>query len=250
MQNNADAPSLVENTVPVHTAAGDMPTFIVHPAKGGPFPVIVMLMDAGGIRDGLRQNARDLATQNYYVMLPNLFHRSAGTGPIEDLHDMARITELNTGLKNEDAVGDVAACARHAGQDAHARDADHIGLIGYCMGGRLSVTVAQALGEQVAAVVSLHPGYMATRSESSPHLFLDNIKAKVYFGLAETDPHLSSGQVERLKAALDRTGVDYQMEILPGTEHGFAVPGRETYSASGARAAEMRARELFASQLQ
>jgi carboxymethylenebutenolidase len=240
---------MTETEITVRAGAHDMPVFVAHPDTGAPFPVVVMLMDGGGIREGLRENARSLAAQGYFVMLPNLFHRSAGTGPIGDLFDMDRITELNTGLKTADVVDDVVACARRAAQDANARGADHLGLIGYCMGGRLAVTVAQALGDRVAAVASLHPGYMATRSEASPHLFLDNIKARVYFGLAETDPHLSPGQVSRLKAALDENGVDYRLEIIPGTEHGYAVPGRDTYCADGARKAEAEALALFRARL-
>lgn len=239
----------MEYEVQVSTDNGVMPVFVAHPDTAGPFPLVVMLMDAGGIRDGLKENARRMAADGYYVMLPNLFHRSAGTGPIEDLHDMDRITVLNTGLNNADVIRDVAACATFAASQPPATATDHFGLIGYCMGGRLGVTIAQALGDKVAAVVSLHPGYMATRSAQSPHLFLDNIKARIYFGVAERDEHLSPGQVARLEEALQAHGVDYRLETLPGTEHGYAVPGRTTYHAQGADHARQQARVLFAETL-
>jgi carboxymethylenebutenolidase len=170
-----------ECSLMVETYSGAMPVFAVRPRAGGSLPLVIMLMDGGGIREGLRDNARRLAAAGYAVMLPNLFHRSATTGPIEDLEDMERITALNTGLSNGDVVLDVDACIQSAGIDAGS---GKIGLIGYCMGGRLSITVAQAMGERVSAVVSLHPGYMATRAATSPHLFLDNVKAKVFFGVA------------------------------------------------------------------
>lgn len=234
-----------EQTFDVGTGSGSMPVFVTYPENGGPFPLVVMLMDAGGIRDGLKENARLLASDGYFVMLPNLFHRSAGTGPIEDLHDMDRITQLNTGLNNADVVADVAACAAFAAGHEAATATGHFGLIGYCMGGRLGVTVAQALGGSVAAVVSLHPGYMATRSPTSPHLFLDSIKARIYFGVAEHDEHLSPGQVARLETALKENGVDYRLETLPGTHHGYAVPGRTTYHPQGAGHARAQARALF-----
>ena len=238
-----------ERQMSITTGQDLMSVFVAHPDQGGPFPAVVMLMDGGGIREGLRRNARELAAEGYFVLLPDLFHRSSGTGPTEDLFDMDRMTELNTGLNREDVVADVVACIGHAARDPNARNTDRVGLIGYCMGGRLSVTVAQALGHQIAAVASFHPGYMATKSPTSPHLFLNNIKARVYFGVAETDPHLSPGQVERLKQALDENRVDYRLEVIAGAEHGFAVPGRESYFASGAEHVLAEALALFSDQL-
>ena len=45
-------------------------TFVVHPDRGGPHPVILFLMDAPSIREELRDMARRLATVGYYVVLP------------------------------------------------------------------------------------------------------------------------------------------------------------------------------------
>ncbi|HEX4294035.1 MAG TPA: dienelactone hydrolase family protein [Rhizomicrobium sp.] len=50
---------------------GGMNTFICHPERGGPHPVILFYMDAPGIREELRGMARRLASAGYYVMLPS-----------------------------------------------------------------------------------------------------------------------------------------------------------------------------------
>jgi carboxymethylenebutenolidase len=55
--------------------------------------------------------------------------------------------------------------------------------------------------------------------------------------------------VGRLREALDHNGVDYQLEVIPGTEHGFAVPGRESYHSAGAEYAWARALALFAERM-
>jgi carboxymethylenebutenolidase len=120
-----------------------------------------------------------------------------------------------------------------------------VGLIGYCMGGRLAVVVAQALGERVQAVSSLHPGSMATRQPDSPHLALDRIRAEVYFGLAEHDAYLSPDAVARLIEALDRQGVNYSSEVLAGAHHGYSTPGNGFYSRPAAERAWERTFELF-----
>lgn len=64
-----DSPEIV-------TRDGEMTTFLCHPDRGGPFPTVLLLMDAMGMRDELRDMARRIATGGYYVLLPNLYYRS------------------------------------------------------------------------------------------------------------------------------------------------------------------------------
>src|ERR1700748_3072418 len=67
---------MIERQIHVTTSDGQMSTFVCHPERGGPHPVILFFMDAPGIREELRDMARRLASVGYYVMLPNLYHRS------------------------------------------------------------------------------------------------------------------------------------------------------------------------------
>ena len=82
---------MIEHQVDIPTRDGPCTTFIVHPDRGGPHPVIVFLMDAPAIREELRDMARRYATSGYYVMLPNLYHR-------------AGVLELGAGAVNPDAA--------------------------------------------------------------------------------------------------------------------------------------------------
>ena len=67
---------MIEQTLDITTAGGQMATFICHPERGGPFPPVFLLMDAPGIREELRDMARRLGTVGYYVLLPNLYYRA------------------------------------------------------------------------------------------------------------------------------------------------------------------------------
>ena len=44
------------------------------PDDGGPLPVVIMLMDAPGVREGLREICRRISQSGYYVLLPNMFY--------------------------------------------------------------------------------------------------------------------------------------------------------------------------------
>ena len=67
---------MIEQILDIATKDGAMETLIYHPERGGPYPPVLLLMDAPGIREELRDMARRLATVGYYVLLPNLYHRA------------------------------------------------------------------------------------------------------------------------------------------------------------------------------
>src|SRR5471032_3054288 len=68
--------SMIDQQVEIPTKDGHTTTFISHPERDGPHPVILFYMDAPGIREELRDMARRLATSSYCVMLPNMYYRS------------------------------------------------------------------------------------------------------------------------------------------------------------------------------
>ena len=67
---------MIERQLDIATKDGGMTTFITHPERDGPHPVVLFFMDAPGIREELRDMARRIASVGYYVMLPNLYYRS------------------------------------------------------------------------------------------------------------------------------------------------------------------------------
>lgn len=236
---------MLERTVEVATPEGRMPTFVVSPEIRAAKAVVVMLMDGRGWREPMFDQARRLASVGYYVMLPNLFYRHAGKGPIVDVTDMDWMTELNGAITPPRATSDVAACLDFAETDPTAPKGGKAGVMGFCMGGRLSITVSQGLGGRIAAAAALHPGYLATRKPTSPHLALNNIKAELYVGVAEHDPHLSPGAVARFSEALKATDITCCLEVLPGSGHGYSTPGNEAYHKPSAERAWERIFDLF-----
>ena len=52
---------MIDQQIEIPTKDGHTTTFITHPERGGPFPVILFYMDAPAIREELRDMARRLA---------------------------------------------------------------------------------------------------------------------------------------------------------------------------------------------
>ena len=68
---------MVEQQIDVATPDGRMPTFIFHPEREGPFPVVLVLMDGLGVREALRDVSQRLATTGHYAMLSDAYHKRA-----------------------------------------------------------------------------------------------------------------------------------------------------------------------------
>src|SRR5579864_6504231 len=104
-----------EATLDIATKAGAMETFICHPERGGPFPAVMLLMDAHGVREELRDMARRLGTAGYYVLLPNLYYRAGRDtiyGPTVRENGSAewrRMREVRTRMTIPPVMTDVAA---------------------------------------------------------------------------------------------------------------------------------------------
>src|ERR1700709_1159057 len=67
---------MIDQQIDIATKDGKTTTFITHPERGGPFPVIIFYMDAPAIREELRDMARRLGSAGCYVMLAHMDYRA------------------------------------------------------------------------------------------------------------------------------------------------------------------------------
>ena len=102
-----------------------------------------------------------------------------------------------------------------------------LGVYGFCMGGRLTLVVAQALGDRVAVGACIHPGGLSVDSFNSPHRHVDKVKAEMYCGIADKDRTATPAQIEELEKALRAAGIAYQVEWHPGALHGYMMASRK-----------------------
>jgi carboxymethylenebutenolidase len=243
---------MIERQRDIATKDGASTTFIVHPDRGGPFPVILFLMDAPAIREELRDMARRFATSGYYVMLPNLYYRAGvmELGPIEYEPDSPwrkRMAELMTAVGIAQVMIDCEGMLAFADKDRTA-NARSVGAIGYCMSGRFAVCAAGQFPDRVKATASIYGTRLVTEKDNSPHLIAKRSPAEFYFGCAERDHWAPPEVVAALRR--DLAGANGEVEVYPGTDHGFAFPQRRVYDKAAAEQHWERVLSLFRRTLQ
>ena len=216
---------MIERQLDVTTPDGQMTTFIFHPEHGGPFPVVLYLMDAPSIRPALKDMASRLATAGYYVMLPYLFYRGSPFREFgqsdEDMHARRELMETVTPTN---IVGDAKALLDVAAEDPAAGDG-RIGVVGFCMSGGLAIAVAKALPDRVGAAASIHGAWLVRDTPDSPHLGVDALTAELYFAWVDEDPTAPPDTIPVMEKALDEAGVTYTIDLITDAVHGFAPAG-------------------------
>jgi carboxymethylenebutenolidase len=238
---------MIERQIEIQTKDGQMSTFICHPERPGPPPAVIFLMDAPGIREELRDMARRLGTVGYYVMLPNLYYRSGveELGPfVGEAHAATRekLMQLMGTINIPMVMQDIDALVAFAAED-RAASSGAMGCVGYCMSGQYAVNAAVRHPDRIRAAASIYGVRLVTDKPDSPHLAPQHTNARLYFGCAETDQHAPREMIDALRTELEANRANAEVEIYPGTQHGFAFPQRPVYNKP---AAERHWERLFA----
>lgn len=225
---------MLEQTLDLATKDGAMETFICHPERGGPYPPVLLLMDAPGIREELHDMARRLATSGYYVMLPNLYYRAGRDtkyGPDVLKHgseEHKRMRAVRTKMTIPPVMEDVAAMIAFADKQKAAKKGP-VGTHGYCMSGPYSLAAAARHPDRVTAAASFYGTWLVSDAVESPHLTLGKARGELYISCAEHDELAPPEMVKELKALFDKSGAAGELEVHPGVHHGFAFPQRWCY---------------------
>jgi len=224
---------MIERQIEIVTPDGPMNTFICHPERDSPHPAIIFFMDAPGIREELRDMARRLGTVGYYVMLPNLYYRAnvEELGSVVGEANLAtrqKALQLMTTINIPMVMQDVDALLAFAAAD-EAASRGPMGCVGYCMSGQYAINAAVRHGERIRAAASIYGVALVSDKADSPHLAPQRTDARLYFGCAENDHYAPQEMIDQLRSEIAAKGGNAEVEIYPGTAHGFAFPSRPAY---------------------
>src|SRR5262245_18245698 len=122
-----------ETVKTVSTADGPMDLYEALP-DGKPIGAVIVIQEAFGVNDHIKDVTRRFAAQGYRAVAPTIFHRAGGgTAPYTDF---TKVMPLFKGLTDAGIVMDVDATIEHLRSQGF-RD-DQIGIVGFCMGGRVT----------------------------------------------------------------------------------------------------------------
>lgn len=225
--------------IDVQTRDGVADSYLSRPDGDGPFPSVLLFVDAFGLRPRIEEMADRIATQGFLVLAPNVFYR-AGRAPVISLDGMGdperrgeifqQIMPLMKELTTERIVSDGGAYLDKLEELGRGP----VAITGYCLGGRLGWRLAAAYPDRVAALGAFHTGGLVTEDAESPHLSAAEIDAELYFGFADNDQSMSAENIATLERALEEAGASYTAEVYAGAAHGYTMSDTPVYDEAAA----------------
>jgi carboxymethylenebutenolidase len=179
--------------------------------EGGSGPGLLVLQEWWGLHPQIKGVADRMASEGFVALVPDLYH-----GELAEHHEMDKAGELMNSLPPDRAARDMAGAIDYLlGHDGTT--GDKVGVIGFCMGGMLTLLISAIQGDKVGAAA---PFYGAPLGENEPDW--SGLTAPVEGHFAENDDFFPPDAVKKLEKKLKDMGKDVSFEIYPGTGHAFA----------------------------
>jgi len=122
------------------------------------------------------------------------------------------------------------------------------GVQGYCFSGPFAFHTGAARSDRIRAVATFHGGGLVTKDASSPHLLIPKTRASFVVAIARNDDQRQPDAKNILKAAFAAAKRPAIVEVYPA-DHGWCVPGSQTYDQASAERARAELLRLYRANL-
>ena len=177
----------------------------------GTGPGVIVLQEWWGLSPELKEICDRLAGEGFGALAPDLYH-----GELAQHTEMDKAGELMNSLPPDRAARDMGGAVDYL-LASDACTSAKVGVIGYCMGGMLTLILAANQGDKVGAAV---PYYGYPQGDSEPDW--SGLTAPVEGHMAENDDFFSPSGAEALADKLRSMGKDVTIYVYAGTGHAFA----------------------------
>ncbi len=203
----ADGPKT--DTVQFPAGKDTVSGFLATPEKAGRYPGLVVIHEWWGLNDWVKDQTEKLAAQGFVALAVDLYHGQVATNP-----DDAR--KLTQGVQDDQAIADLNGAYTYLAARSDV-DHDHIGAIGWSMGGAYALEFAAHQPRLAACVVNY--GTLPTDPNDIAMIF-----APVLGNFGADDRGVTPDDVHAFEKSMTYMGRRANMKIYDGAGHGFENP--------------------------
>lgn len=208
---------------------GTLTGYLARPAAPESLPAVVVIQEWWGLNQHIKDIANRFAAEGFVSLAPDLYHGAVTSEPNEarklvmELDMAAAVTEIRRGIDYLLSQPDVAG--------------PHVGLTGFCMGGRLTLMTALVEDRLGAAV----PWYGAPLTAAEA----PQVKAPIQGHYGSADGGIPVANVRAMGQALNTAGIPNAIYVYEGAQHAFFNDSRPSYNADAAALAWQRTLAWF-----
>lgn len=211
--------------------------YAVLPKGNGPFPGVLIFMEAYGITGHVRGACERLAEAGIAALAPDFFH-----GELIAYTDAQTAMAKIPTLKDEMLLDECAAGLDWlAAQKTVRRDA--LGVMGFCMGGRLAFLANCRLAARLRVAVAFYGGGISPEGgqdkfgRTPPIGETASMQTPLFLGYGADDQGITPAEHARVVSALSAAKKRYVLNVYPGAGHAFLCEERSNYAPAAAEIA-------------
>jgi carboxymethylenebutenolidase len=221
--------------------AGDfeIPIYEARPAAAGRYPVVLVVPEAFGMHEHIKDIARRFAKLGYVGIT---FEPYAREGGVLQLPDIQAIMKVINAVPDARVMADLDAIVAYAKQHPSAQ-ADRVGVTGFCRGGLYALLYAAHSPDMKAAVAwygQIKPAMAPGIRTEGPLNVVSKINCPILMLNGEADAGIPVADVREMEAALKAAGKTVEVAIYPGAPHAFFADYRPSYRPEAAKDAWAR----------
>lgn len=213
---------------------GEMQAYLARPKGKEKLPAVIVIHEIFGLNAHIEDVARRMALEGFLVIAPDALSPFGGTAAnSSDVMGKMRALDQAATVKN------FTAAVKYL--QTHPQTNGKVGCTGFCWGGGMTNQVAVNSPDLKAAV----PYYGSVPAVED----VPKIKASMLCHYAGEDKRINEG-IPAFEEAMKKAGIDYQIYIYEGAQHGFnndSSPGR--YNKEAAELAWKRTTDFFKQKL-
>jgi carboxymethylenebutenolidase len=209
-----------------------MPTYVAVPDGEGPFPGVAVAQHRLGVDGFMRGVCDRLAEAGYVAAAPDIYHRGWSREQFDEVTALPRGDEgaeavlkpLSAALTEVGVVHDMNAAFTHL-KEHPAVNRRALGVLGFCMGGRISYLTATRLAS-LKATGCFYPGSLFNSRDGGPSAFAasDRIESPIMAFTGADDGNPSPEDMVRVDKELTRLKVEHEFHLYAGMSHAFMDP--------------------------
>jgi carboxymethylenebutenolidase len=210
---------------------------------GGPRPAILVIQNQDGVRDFTQEMTRRVAQAGFVGIAPQLYHREGEPETAE------RTASIKNERRDVNVLNDLSATINFLRGCTNV-DASRLGIVGFCMGGRIAVLGAAATTSFKAAVDFYGGGcYQQWGDRPTPASLAANISCPIQGHFGELDKNPPPDEMRKLDAELSRLGKAHEFFFYAEAPHGFNKSGWNGYKPEHDKTSWARTLEFFSKHL-
>ncbi len=239
-----DTEGLEAGEVQIPVPDGKIPGYRAMPAKGGPFPTILVVQEIFGVHEHIKDICRRLANLGYLAVAPELYARQGDVSQITDFKEI--FSKVVNKVPDAQVMSDLDATVAWA-KDSKKGDTARLGITGFCWGGRI-VWLYAAHNPNLKAGVAWYGRLVGDADPLHPKHPVDvaaAIHAPILGLYGGDDQGIPLESVEKMRAALKAAGKEAEIVVYPNTPHAFYADYRPSYRKDQAEDGWKRLRAWF-----